>query len=58
MKQAGWKEIRVRGSHYQFSHPDYDYVVTVPYPKKASAKVSLRDSPINYQESNHDGYHL
>ena len=34
MKQAGWKEIRVRGSHHQFSHPDYNHVVTVPHPKK------------------------
>lgn len=34
MKKAGWKEIRVRGSHHQFSHPDYNYVVTVPHPKK------------------------
>jgi predicted RNA binding protein YcfA (HicA-like mRNA interferase family) len=38
MKQAGWKEIRVRGSHHQFSHPDYKYVVTVPHPKKDLGK--------------------
>lgn len=38
MVQAGWKEIRVRGSHHQFSHPDYGHVVTVPHPKKDLGK--------------------
>ncbi|WP_366836150.1 type II toxin-antitoxin system HicA family toxin [Nitrosomonas sp.] len=26
--------MQVRGSYHQFSHPDYNYVVTVPHPKK------------------------
>lgn len=34
IKKAGWKKIRVRGSHHQFAHPDYNHVVTVLHPKK------------------------
>ena len=34
LKEAGWKEVRVRGSHHQFSHPNFDHVVTIPHPKK------------------------
>jgi predicted RNA binding protein YcfA (HicA-like mRNA interferase family) len=31
----GWKVVRVRGSHHQFSHPDKPgNVVTVPHPRK------------------------
>ena len=32
----GWKVVRVKGSHHQFSHPDKPgRVVTVPHPRKA-----------------------
>lgn len=34
LKAAGWVESRVKGSHHQFKHPAYSYVVTVPHPKK------------------------
>jgi len=38
MKKAGWKVIRVRGSHHQMAHPDFSYVITVPHPKKQLGK--------------------
>jgi len=28
--QAGWREIRSKGSHRQFKHPDARFTVTVP----------------------------
>ena len=31
---AGWTLDRVKGSHHQFTHPDFSYPVTVPHPKK------------------------
>lgn len=30
MKNVGWYEVRVDGSHHQFAHKDFPYVVTVP----------------------------
>ncbi|MFS8367747.1 type II toxin-antitoxin system HicA family toxin [Acetobacter oryzifermentans] len=38
MKKAGWTEIRVRGSHHQFRHPNHPHTVTVPHPKKDLGK--------------------
>lgn len=38
MKKAGWSEVRVRGSHHQFKHPDFAHTVTVPHPKKELGK--------------------
>lgn len=38
MKKAGWIEVRVRGSHHQFRHPDHGHSVTVPHPKKDLGK--------------------
>ncbi|GAA3686590.1 MULTISPECIES: type II toxin-antitoxin system HicA family toxin [Acetobacter] len=38
MKKAGWQEVRVRGSHHQFRHPDHNHTVTVPHPKKELGK--------------------
>ncbi|HBS27557.1 MAG TPA: addiction module toxin, HicA family [Gammaproteobacteria bacterium] len=38
LKKAGWNIKRVKGSHHQFTHPDYGFVVTVPYPKKDLGK--------------------
>lgn len=34
LSAAGWVLVRVRGSHYQFTHPGSELVVTVPHPKK------------------------
>ncbi len=33
LKQAGWKEVRQKGSHKQFRHPERPGTVTVPHPK-------------------------
>jgi len=30
LEQAGWKEIRSKGSHRHFKHPDKPSVITVP----------------------------
>ena len=34
LKQDGWVEVAVRGSHHQFKHPAKPGRVTVPHPKK------------------------
>lgn len=34
LKEDGWFEVRVRGSHHHFKHPEKDGLVTVPHPKK------------------------
>lgn len=34
LTKAGWIEVRVRGSHHHFKHPERKEVVTVPHPKK------------------------
>jgi predicted RNA binding protein YcfA (HicA-like mRNA interferase family) len=34
LKAAGWVEVRVKGSHHHFKHPDRPPIVTVPHPKK------------------------
>ncbi len=31
LKRHSWYEVRCNGSHHQFKHDDYDFVVTVPY---------------------------
>jgi len=30
LQKNGWKLERIRGSHYQFSHPDFAHLITVP----------------------------
>ena len=30
----GWEEVRVKGSHVQFKHSEFDNLITVPHPKK------------------------
>lgn len=30
LKKNGWYEVRCKGSHHQFAHRCYAYVVTVP----------------------------
>ncbi len=34
LEKAGWKLVRVKGSHHQFKHPKKAGVVTVPHPEK------------------------
>lgn len=34
LKAAGWRVVRVRGSHHQLKHPDRAEVITVPHPRK------------------------
>ena len=34
LKEDGWFEVHVKGSHHQFKHPDKAALVTVPHPKK------------------------
>jgi len=36
--KAGWKVVRIRGSHHQMGHPDVAYTITVPHPKKDLGK--------------------
>ena len=33
LENAGWKEVRCKGSHHHFKHPDKPYLLTVPHPK-------------------------
>lgn len=30
LQKNGWKLERIRGSHHQFSHPDFAHLITVP----------------------------
>lgn len=32
--KAGWIQIRQKGSHVHFKHPNHPRIVTVPHPKK------------------------
>lgn len=34
LETDGWVLDRVKGSHYQFTHPDRPGLVTVPHPRK------------------------
>lgn len=34
LKQEGWIIHNIKGSHYQFKHPQGKIKVTVPHPKK------------------------
>jgi len=42
VEAAGWRLIRVRGSHHHYRHPTRPGIVTVPHPKKALPKGTLR----------------
>jgi predicted RNA binding protein YcfA (HicA-like mRNA interferase family) len=33
LKAAGWRVVRVTGSHHHFRHPELSGIVTVPHPK-------------------------
>lgn len=34
LKKLGWEEVRIKGSHHHFKHPNKDYLITVQHPKK------------------------
>lgn len=34
LKKHGWSEVRCKGSHHQFRHPDKKLPITVPHPRK------------------------
>jgi predicted RNA binding protein YcfA (HicA-like mRNA interferase family) len=42
LKDAGWQEIRVTGSHHHFRHPSRLGTVTVPHPVKDIPPGTLR----------------
>ena len=43
LEKAGWREVRVTGSHRQFRHPERPGTVTVPHP--------VRDMPPGTRKS-------
>jgi len=38
LKDDGWYEVRVTGSHHHFKHTEKTGIVTVPHPKKQIGK--------------------
>ena len=40
--REGWVQIRSKGSHRQFKHPESPNLVTVPHPKRDLPKGTLR----------------
>ena len=42
LEKSGWELARVKGSHYTFTHPDKDNIVTIPHPRKDFPKGTLR----------------
>jgi predicted RNA binding protein YcfA (HicA-like mRNA interferase family) len=38
----GWRQVRQRGSHRQFKHPERPGLVTVPHPKKDLPRGTLK----------------
>jgi predicted RNA binding protein YcfA (HicA-like mRNA interferase family) len=42
LKADGWYEVRARGSHHHFKHPERPGIVTVPHPKKDLPAGTLR----------------
>lgn len=38
LEAEGWRLVRVRGSHHQYSHPTKPGSVTVPHPRKDLGK--------------------
>ncbi|HIE5373328.1 TPA: type II toxin-antitoxin system HicA family toxin [Proteus mirabilis] len=41
LEKNGWILDRIKGSHHQFTHPDFSIVVTVPHPRKDLKKGTL-----------------
>jgi predicted RNA binding protein YcfA (HicA-like mRNA interferase family) len=33
LERAGWRLVRVRGSHHQYRHPERAGVFTIPHPR-------------------------
>ncbi len=42
LEAAGWLQVRQKGSHKQFKHPDRPGLVTVPHPSKDLKPGTLR----------------
>ena len=42
LKREGWRQVRSKGSHRQFKHPEISGLVTVPHPKQDIPKGTLR----------------
>jgi predicted RNA binding protein YcfA (HicA-like mRNA interferase family) len=42
LEADGWYEVRQRGSHKQFKHPDKKGLVTVPHPQRDLPLGTLR----------------
>ena len=42
LEQAGWQQVRVKGTHHQFRHPKQGHVLTVPHPKKDLPKGTVK----------------
>lgn len=42
LEADGWYEVRQRGSHKQFKHPDKKGLVTVPHPQREVPRGTLR----------------
>ena len=34
IKTAGWVEVRIKGSHHHFHHPEKSGIVTISHPEK------------------------
>ena len=42
LEKAGWRRVRMKGSHAQFRHPDKPQTVTVPDPRRDLAPGTLK----------------
>ncbi|AOL27386.1 Type II toxin-antitoxin system HicA family toxin [Bacillus subtilis] len=42
IKNDGWYEVRVKGSHHLFRHPHKKGLVTIPHPKKDLPKRTVK----------------
>ena len=42
LEKAGWRQVRVTGSHHHFRHPERPGTVTVPHPVKDMPPGTLR----------------
>jgi len=39
----GWQQVRVKGSHHHFKHPEKSGLVTVPHPKSDLPKGTVKN---------------
>ena len=39
----GWQQVRVKGSHHHFKHPEKSGLVTVPHPKSDLPKGTVNN---------------